>query len=203
MDITGIYTHNFDASLNTRQGFPVFSTVIEANFVQRRQDARASNNLTEEDKKQILDLSRDPNIVDRVRGLLFVMSCWNHVSSQITRSLAPSIFGHDHVKMALAMSLFGGEEKDVQGKHRIRGDINVLMLGDPGTAKSQFLKYIERTAPRAVFTTGKVWFSCAHSCAQLSLLPNAGCLCCGFDCVRAQGPFDGGVDTGRRRSCPR
>lgn len=66
------------------------------------------------------------------------------------------MFGHEHVKMALALSLFGGEEKDVAKKHRIRGDINVLLLGDPGTAKSQFLKYIERTAPRAVFTTGKV-----------------------------------------------
>lgn len=66
VDITGIYTHNFDASLNTRQGFPVFATVIEANYVQRRQDARASLLLTEEDKKKILELSRDPTIADRV-----------------------------------------------------------------------------------------------------------------------------------------
>ncbi len=75
---------------------------------------------------------------------------------QIVKSLAPSIYGHDHVKMALALSLFGGQEKDIQNKHRVRGDINVLLLGDPGTAKSQFLKYIEKTAPRSVFTTGKV-----------------------------------------------
>ena len=53
------------------------------------------------------------------------------------------------------MSLFGGQEKNINGKHKIRGDINVLMLGDPGTAKSQCLKYVEKTAPRAVFTTGK------------------------------------------------
>ena len=51
--------------------------------------------------------------------------------------------------------MFGGQGKDVEGKHRIRGDINVLLLGDPGTAKSQFLKYIEKTAPRAVYTTGQ------------------------------------------------
>ena len=56
-------------------------------------------------------------------------------------SIAPSIFGHDDVKAVLALSLFGGQPKDVQGKHRIRGDINVLLVGDPGTAKSQFLKY--------------------------------------------------------------
>ena len=53
------------------------------------------------------------------------------------------------------MSLFGGVPKDINGKHSIRGDINVLLLGDPGTAKSQFLKYVEKTAHRAVFTTGQ------------------------------------------------
>ena len=53
------------------------------------------------------------------------------------------------------MSLFGGQPKDPGGKHKIRGDINVLLCGDPGTAKSQFLKYIEKTAPRSVFTTGQ------------------------------------------------
>lgn len=51
--------------------------------------------------------------------------------------------------------MFGGQTKDNQGKHRIRGDINVLILGDPGCAKSQFLKFVEQTFPRAVFTTGK------------------------------------------------
>mmetsp|Transcript_16110 Transcript_16110/g.11353 ORF Transcript_16110/g.11353 Transcript_16110/m.11353 type:complete len:123 (+) Transcript_16110:1539-1907(+) len=51
--------------------------------------------------------------------------------------------------------MFGGEPKDVGGKHRIRGDINMLLLGDPGTAKSQFLKYVEQAFHRAVYTTGK------------------------------------------------
>lgn len=51
--------------------------------------------------------------------------------------------------------MFGGVFKNPQGKHRLRGDINVLLLGDPGTAKSQFLKYAEKTAHRAVYTTGQ------------------------------------------------
>lgn len=51
--------------------------------------------------------------------------------------------------------MFGGQEKNVKNKHRVRGDINVLLMGDPGTAKSQVLKYVEQTAPRAVYTTGK------------------------------------------------
>lgn len=51
--------------------------------------------------------------------------------------------------------MFGGEPKNPGGKHKVRGDINVLLCGDPGTAKSQFLKYVEKTAPRVVFTTGQ------------------------------------------------
>ena len=52
------------------------------------------------------------------------------------------------------MAMFGGEAKDVGGKHRIRGDINVLLLGDPGTAKSPFLKYVEQVFHRAVYIIG-------------------------------------------------
>lgn len=52
--------------------------------------------------------------------------------------MAPSIYGHRDIKTAIACSLFGGVSKNVSGKHSIRGDINVLLLGDPGTAKSQF-----------------------------------------------------------------
>lgn len=70
-------------------------------------------------------------------------------------SIAPSIYGHNYIKKALALAMFGGEAKDVGGKHRIRGDINVLLLGDPGTAKSQFLKYVEQVYHRVVYTTGK------------------------------------------------
>ncbi len=53
------------------------------------------------------------------------------------------------------MALFGGQEKHPGAKHRLRGDINLLLLGDPGTAKSQFLKYVEKVAQRAVYTTGE------------------------------------------------
>ena len=59
------------------------------------------------------------------------------------------------MKRAVALAMFGGQEKDINGKHHVRGDINCLLLGDPGVAKSQFLKYIEKTAPRTVYATGK------------------------------------------------
>lgn len=62
-----------------------------------------------------------------------------------------------NIKQGIALALFGGQEKHPQGKHRLRGDVNMLLLGDPGTAKSQFLKYVEKVARRAVYTTGRLW----------------------------------------------
>ncbi|KAJ1654484.1 MCM DNA helicase complex subunit [Dispira simplex] len=138
IEVTGIYRNNFDASLNTKNGFPVFATVIEANHIIKKEDEFAAFRLTEDDQQMIRELSRDERIGKR-----------------IVKSIAPSIYGHDNIKLALALSMFGGVPKDVRGKLRLRGDINVLMLGDPGTAKSQLLKYVEKTAHRAVFTTGQ------------------------------------------------
>merc|ERR1719150_3665263 len=108
VELTGVYTNNYDGSLNTAQGFPVFATVIMANHILRKDGNNATKNLTDDD-----------------------------------------------IKRGLALALFGGQPKDKSDKHRVRGDLNVLMCGDPGTAKSQFLKYVEKLAPRAVFTTGQ------------------------------------------------
>ncbi|KAL5364995.1 MCM2/3/5 family-domain-containing protein [Aspergillus floccosus] len=138
IEVTGIYRNSYDAQLNNKNGFPVFATIIEANHVVKSHDQLAGFHLTEEDEREIRALSRDPDIVDK-----------------IIRSVAPSIYGHEDVKTAIALSLFGGVSKEAQGKMSIRGDINVLLLGDPGTAKSQFLKYVEKTAHRAVFATGQ------------------------------------------------
>lgn len=138
VEVTGIYRNSYDAQLNNRNGFPVFATVIEANHVIKSHDQMAGFQLTEEDEREIRALSRDPDVVDK-----------------IVRSIAPSIYGHLDVKTAVALSLFGGVSKQAQGKMSIRGDINVLLLGDPGTAKSQILKYVENTAHRAVFATGQ------------------------------------------------
>ena len=138
IEVTGIYRNSYDAQLNNRNGFPVFATILEANHVVQSHDQLAGFRLTEEDEREIRTLSRDPQIVDK-----------------IIASIAPSIYGHTDIKTAVALSLFGGVSKEAQGKHKIRGDINILLLGDPGTAKSQVLKYIEKTAHRAVFATGQ------------------------------------------------
>lgn len=73
----------------------------------------------------------------------------------LSRSIAPEIFGHLDVKKALLLQLIGGVTKEVGDGMRIRGDINVCLMGDPGVAKSQLLKYITKVAPRGVYTTGR------------------------------------------------
>ncbi|KAL0010752.1 hypothetical protein SO802_005860 [Lithocarpus litseifolius] len=77
------------------------------------------------------------------------------VYKNICSNIAPSIFGHDDAKKAVACLLFGGSRKSLPDGVKLRGDINVLLLGDPSTAKSQFLKFVEKTAPVAVYTSGK------------------------------------------------
>ena len=166
--VTGVFTHAYDLGLSQRSGFPVFHTLIEANHVAKKEKLGAkaigATDVDDEDKRAILRLARDPRIFERV-----------------VRSLAPSLYGCRQAKTAVAFALFGGVPKDVNNKHRIRGDVNVLLLGDPGTAKSQLLKYAdadaacfrlretcaerrarahsrryaEKIAPRAVYTTGK------------------------------------------------
>jgi len=138
IELTGVYTNNYDGSLNTNNGFPVFATVIMANHILRKDDSNATKNLTDDDIKAIMALSKDERIGERIMA-----------------SIAPSIYGHEGIKRGLALTLFGGQAKDKSDKHRVRGDLNVLLCGDPGTAKSQFLKYTEKIAPRAIYTTGQ------------------------------------------------
>lgn len=74
---------------------------------------------------------------------------------RFAKSVAPSIFGSLDIKKAITCLLFGGSKKILPDGMRLRGDINVLLLGDPGTAKSQLLKFVEKVAPIAVYTSGK------------------------------------------------
>ncbi|CAD6890715.1 unnamed protein product [Tilletia controversa] len=74
---------------------------------------------------------------------------------KFANSIAPSVFGGEDIKKAITCLLFGGSKKILPDGMRLRGDINVLLLGDPGTAKSQLLKFVEKVSPISVYTSGK------------------------------------------------
>lgn len=93
---------------------------------------------TEEEEQEFLELSRRPDLYS-----LFA-SC-----------IAPSIYGNADIKKAITCLLMGGSKKILPDGMRLRGDINVLLLGDPGTAKSQLLKFVEKCSPIAIYTSGK------------------------------------------------
>jgi DNA replication licensing factor MCM7 len=73
----------------------------------------------------------------------------------LSQSIAPEIFGHADIKRALLLQLTGGVTRKLEDGMRIRGDINICLMGDPGVAKSQLLKHVASVAPRGVYTTGK------------------------------------------------
>ncbi|OIR56846.1 MAG: DNA replication licensing factor Mcm5 [Amphiamblys sp. WSBS2006] len=93
---------------------------------------------SEEEEQLFLQMSRDKDIY-----------------AKIAASIGPSIYGNEDIKRAVACLLFSGSRKALPDGIRIRGDINVLLLGDPGTAKSQVLKFAQKIAPISVYTSGK------------------------------------------------
>lgn len=95
-------------------------------------------NLSEDDKEKIIQLSQDPDIYQK-----------------IGKSIAPSIYGSHDIKKAIGCLLFGGSAKKLPDGMKLRGEINVLLLGDPSTAKSQALKFVDRLAPISIYTSGK------------------------------------------------
>eukprot|EP01006_Ploeotia_vitrea_P006666 TRINITY_DN14335_c0_g1_i1.p1 TRINITY_DN14335_c0_g1~~TRINITY_DN14335_c0_g1_i1.p1 ORF type:complete len:758 (-),score=78.97 TRINITY_DN14335_c0_g1_i1:100-2337(-) len=78
-----------------------------------------------------------------------------HLYEKIARSIDPAVWGMEDVKKAIACQLFGGTRKTLAGGGFLRGDINILLVGDPSTAKSQLLKFVHKTAPISVYTSGK------------------------------------------------
>ncbi|KAG9049449.1 minichromosome maintenance protein 5 [Tulasnella sp. UAMH 9824] len=93
---------------------------------------------TAKEEEEFQELARSENLYERFAA-----------------SVAPSIFGSVDIKKAVTCLLFGGSKKILPDGARLRGDINVLLLGDPGTAKSQLLKFVQKVAPIAVYTSGK------------------------------------------------
>jgi DNA replication licensing factor MCM7 len=113
-------------------------TYLEAHHIHQLKKQYSEMVLTPEIDRAVARLKSDP--------ALYTM---------LAQSIAPEIYGHDDVKKALLLLLVGGVTKTMGDGMKIRGDLNMCLMGDPGVAKSQLLKYISKIAPRGVYTTGK------------------------------------------------
>jgi replicative DNA helicase Mcm len=116
----------------------IFDVFLEILSVERQKHDYEEIPITEEDEERIKLLAGDSQVYEK-----------------LTRSIAPSIYGLEVEKEALMLQLFGGVPKVLPDGTRIRGDIHAILVGDPGTAKSQLLRYIAQIAPRAIYTSGK------------------------------------------------
>ena len=115
-----------------------FDLAIDANNVIPLEETYEDLKISEEDELQIKELSLDP-----------------HVFKKLAENIAPSIYGYEEVKQALVLQLFGGVRKEKLDRTVFRGDIHVLLVGDPGVAKSVTLKFVSMIAPRGRYVVGK------------------------------------------------
>lgn len=140
IQLVGIYRSL--GNRNAGQGSATFRTLILANNVimlsSKASGGIAQSAITDTDIRNINKVSKKKNVFEL-----------------LSQSLAPSIYGHDHIKKAILLMLLGGMEKNLENGTHLRGDINILMVGDPSTAKSQLLRFVLNTAPLAIATTGR------------------------------------------------
>jgi len=115
-----------------------FDLMIEANNVIPLEESYEELEISEEEEEQIKELAADPDIYKK-----------------LSASIAPSIFGYDEIKLAVALQLLSGIRKQKSDRTHSRGDIHILLVGDPGVAKSVLLKFVSGIAPRARYIVGK------------------------------------------------
>jgi len=116
----------------------IFDLYMDGDSIAIEDEEFEDMEITEADKAEIVELSERENIYEEMVG-----------------SVAPSIYGYDQEKLAMILQLFSGVTKHLPDGSRIRGDLHMLLIGDPGTGKSQLLSYVRNIAPRSVYTSGK------------------------------------------------
>lgn len=139
-DISGIFLPTPYSGFKAIKAGLLTDTYLQAQHVRqlRKSYDALEGEMTDEIAMQVEELKQD-------RALF----------TKLAKSIAPEIYGHEDVKKCLLLLLVGGVTKEMGDGMHIRGDINVCLMGDPGVAKSQLLKYISKIAPRGVYTTGR------------------------------------------------
>jgi DNA replication licensing factor MCM5 len=138
--IFSIYQNKQSKGSSTTSAVAIRTPYLRAVGIHSDVDHTAKGNaiFSEEEEQEFLEMSRRPDLYN-----------------VLANCIAPSIYGNQDIKKAIACLLFGGSKKILPDGMKLRGDINVLLLGDPGTAKSQLLKFVEKVAPIAIYTSGK------------------------------------------------
>ncbi|PIT84842.1 AAA family ATPase [Candidatus Micrarchaeota archaeon CG10_big_fil_rev_8_21_14_0_10_45_29] len=117
----------------------MYSRYFEVNYINSLRRDFEEIEISEEEEKQIKALSKDPKIYEHIQ-----------------KAVAPGIYGHDEVKKAVVMQMFGGAKgKKMPGNMPIREDIHILLIGDPGSAKSRMLQYAKDLVPKGIMVSGK------------------------------------------------
>ncbi len=116
----------------------LFKIKLEGLWIEELSRGNEKIEITPEDEAKILEIARNPNAYEILKS-----------------SVAPGIYGHEDIKEALLLLAVGSPQVVLPDGQTLRGDINILLVGDPGTAKSEFLKYVSRLAPRALYTSGR------------------------------------------------
>lgn len=138
VDIAGIFLPTPYTGFRAIKAGLLTDTYLEAQYIHQH-------------KKAYQDLQVDDRIIQNIERYNGTGQLYEYLA----KSIAPEIYGHLDVKKALLLLLIGGVTKEMGDGMRIRGDINICLMGDPGVAKSQLLKYITKVAPRGVYTTGR------------------------------------------------
>lgn len=162
VEITGIFRCN-SVRINSRQRSVknVFKTYVDALHVQKIDKRRMGIDVTTlEEELSAQATGKIPEVrkvTEEEEAKIKEVAARSDVYEVLSRSLAPSIYEADDVKKGILLQLFGGTNKSFEkgGSPKYRGDINVLLCGDPSTAKSQLLQYVHKIAPRGVYTSGK------------------------------------------------
>ncbi|MEF8790109.1 MAG: LAGLIDADG family homing endonuclease [Haloarculaceae archaeon] len=136
--VTATGVLHLDQQENQGQKSAIFDFYMEGLSVEIEDEQFEDMDISEADERAIIELSNDPDLYEKM-----------------VDSLAPSIYGYREEKLAIIMQLFSGVRKDLPDGSKIRGDLHMLLIGDPGTGKSQLLQYIRNLAPRSVYTSGK------------------------------------------------
>jgi replicative DNA helicase Mcm len=139
IELTGILRIRPRKNAKGKNDTNLYTMFLETISIIQKQKEFTDIAISEEQEREIVEISKDPNVFDK-----------------ITKSIVPSIYGYDQIKQAVALQLFGGTPgKTLVDGGAIRSDMHILLIGDPGSAKTRILQAVSRLVPKGIYVSGK------------------------------------------------